>query len=120
MDDTAESLQREAKDVCAHSSCMFHGYSVREMDRLLEDVSERGARRALAAVGLSDRYAGKDIRQLRGLLDSWRSVKGDVLRQIGKGIKHGATVLFLAMMLLLLGKSEQGQKLATTVKEIIN
>ncbi|QQS11071.1 MAG: hypothetical protein IPK81_15860 [Rhodospirillales bacterium] len=52
--------------------------------RLLEDAAEIGARRALAAVGLHDADASKDVHELRALLADWRSVKTGVLAALGK------------------------------------
>jgi hypothetical protein len=46
-----------------------------ELSTLLDQAAERGARRALESVGLHDQSAGNDIRELRGLLDSWRDAK---------------------------------------------
>jgi hypothetical protein len=46
-----------------------------QLDNLLESAAERGAERALAKVGLSDEYAGEDVRDIRSLLKSWRRVK---------------------------------------------
>lgn len=46
-----------------------------EIELLLERAAEIGSERALQRVGLSDKNAVHDVRELRGLLDSWRTAK---------------------------------------------
>lgn len=53
-----------------------------ELDNLLEKAAERGARRALESVGLHDDAAGKDIQDLRTLIDSWRTAKKTALTTV--------------------------------------
>jgi hypothetical protein len=42
---------------------------------LIEEASEVGAERALAALGLKDANAGRDMAELRELLQAWRDAK---------------------------------------------
>ncbi len=42
---------------------------------MLRVASEEGAKRALAKVGLEDSSAGKDIHDLRSLIESYRTAK---------------------------------------------
>lgn len=42
---------------------------------LIEEASEMGAGRALDRLGLSDRAAEDDVRELRELLSAWRDAK---------------------------------------------
>ena len=46
-----------------------------EFEELLERVAERGARHALADVGLDGEDAASDIRELRGLLEAFNTAK---------------------------------------------
>ena len=46
-----------------------------ELQGLLEQASETGARRALARLGLDDASAAKDMGELRELLSAWRDAK---------------------------------------------
>lgn len=46
-----------------------------EFEALLEHAAERGARHALAEVGLDGEDAARDIRELRSLLDAYTSAK---------------------------------------------
>lgn len=46
-----------------------------QLRALVEEAAEAGARKALHAVGLHDEHAADDVRELRGVLDAWRSAK---------------------------------------------
>lgn len=67
-----------------------------QLDILLERAAERGARRALESVGLHDEEAGKDVRDLRTLIDSWRTAKQTALTTITRYI----TLAFLGLLML--------------------
>ena len=52
---------------------------------LLDRAAEGGAKRALEKIGLHDDDAGNDVRELRGLLETWRDTKrtvGDTLAKV--------------------------------------
>ena len=66
-----------------------------EMEAMVEKAAAAGARTALREVGLSDEDANSDVRELRNLLDSFRSAK----RTVGKTIVQGVTTLFLAALM---------------------
>ncbi len=53
-----------------------------ELDALIERAAERGARRALESVGLHDEHAGRDIHDLRTLIDGWRTTKRTILESV--------------------------------------
>ena len=55
-----------------------------EIHDLLERAAEAGATRALEKVGLHDEHAGRDIGDLRALLDSWREAKREAIRTATK------------------------------------
>ena len=46
-----------------------------ELNSLMKEAAREGARAALAEVGLHDETAPDDMRELRNLIDSWRSAK---------------------------------------------
>jgi hypothetical protein len=48
---------------------------IEEFERLLEEAASRGAKRALADVGLDGETAAADVRELRGLLDAFHAAK---------------------------------------------
>ena len=66
-----------------------------EMEAMVEKAAAAGARTALREVGLSDEDANSDVRELRNLLDSFRSAK----RTVGKTIIQALTTLFLAALM---------------------
>lgn len=66
-----------------------------EMEAMIERAAEAGARTALREVGLSDEDANHDVKELRNLLDSFRSAK----RTVGKTIVQALTTLFLAALM---------------------
>jgi predicted xylose isomerase-like sugar epimerase len=67
---------------------------------LLEDAAEKGAKRALASVGLHDDDAHADVLELRGLVEAFRTVKKSILQTVGKAL----TMAILGGLLLLGGK----------------
>ncbi|HTR86195.1 MAG TPA: DUF6127 family protein [Reyranella sp.] len=69
------------------------------LEELLEASARKGAAQALAAVGLHDETAGEDIRGLRELFSSYRTIKKGMLQQFGKSLALlllGALILFFA------------------------
>ena len=66
-----------------------------EMEIMIEKAAVAGARTALREVGLSDDDANSDVRELRNLLDSFRSAK----RTVGKTIVQAITTIFLGALL---------------------
>lgn len=64
---------------------------------LVEEASQSGASRALAALGLDDARARRDMDELRELLSAWRDAKRSAVRSvIGWGVR-------VALALLLIG-----------------
>jgi hypothetical protein len=57
-----------------------------DFETLLEAAAERGAKKALVQVGLHDEDAMGDLRDLRGLLAAYRTVKTSILATVGKAI----------------------------------
>ena len=66
-----------------------------EFEELMELAAERGAKRALANVGLIDEHAANDIRDLRSLLGAFRMAKHTAWSTIIRMITTG---LILALM----------------------
>lgn len=42
---------------------------------MIQAAAEAGAKKALFDIGLHDKNAGKDVEEIRSLLDAWRSAK---------------------------------------------
>lgn len=66
-----------------------------EFEELLELAAQRGAKKALADVGLVDEYAANDIRDLRSLLGAFRVAKHTAWSTVVRLITTG---LILALM----------------------
>ncbi len=49
---------------------------------LIEEASDLGAARALERLGLSDASAGTDMRDVRALLEAWRTAKSSAMRTL--------------------------------------
>lgn len=65
-----------------------------ELQALMEKAAEEGAKNALRQIGLSDKDAFSDVRELRGLLDAWRSTK----RTVGQTIARVLTTVVLSLI----------------------
>jgi uncharacterized protein DUF6127 len=61
---------------------------------LIEEASGAGAERALAALGLRDANAGRDMAELRELLQAWRDAK----KSAWNAIVTWAVRIFLAVL----------------------
>lgn len=64
-----------------------------DLNILLEKASERGAEAALRKIGLHDEDAGKDIQEVRSLLESWRDTKKTVQQTVARIITTGLLTL---------------------------
>jgi len=49
-----------------------------ELEAMLDRAARRGAKEALASIGLLDETAHKDITEMRNLLDSWRETRRSI------------------------------------------
>lgn len=65
-----------------------------DLDELLTRAAEKGAERALAALGLENGHAAKDIRDLRGLIEAWRQARQTAWQTL---IKLVLTYWFMAL-----------------------
>ena len=67
-----------------------------EFEELLELAAERGAKRALANVGLIDEHAANDIRDLRSLLGAFRMAKHTAWSTVIRLITTGLLIALMA------------------------
>ena len=67
-----------------------------EFEQLLELAAERGAKRALADVGLVDEHAANDIRDLRSLLGAVRIAKRTAWQTVVRLITTGLILALIA------------------------
>ena len=75
-----------------------------ELQQMLNQAAELGAKRALEKVGLHDDDAGDDVRELRGLLEGWRETKKTVGHTIARAITMALLAALAAGMFLHLKK----------------
>jgi 2-iminoacetate synthase ThiH len=54
------------------------------IEEMITRAAKRGAKEALESIGLHDESASEDVREMRNLLDAWRSTKRTVWSQIVK------------------------------------
>nr|WP_281720107.1 DUF6127 family protein [Nitrosomonas nitrosa] len=71
-----------------------------EFEQLLEQAAARGAKRALADVGLEGDDAAHDIRELRDLLDAFNTAKHTAWQTVIKIITTGFVLALIAGALL--------------------
>jgi hypothetical protein len=72
------------------------GGSIVTLRALIEEASEVGAARALRKLGLEDAAAGQDLREIRTLLEAWRSAKRTAWSALVKWML-GALLVLAAM-----------------------
>ena len=56
------------------------------IEEMITRAAKRGAKEALESIGLHDENAGDDMKELRNLLDAWRSTKKTVWSQVVKAV----------------------------------
>ena len=80
-----------------------------EFEELLARAAERGARRALADVGLDGPEAANDIRELRGLLEAFNTAKHTAWQTVIKMVTTGFLLALVAGALIKLKVFGGGQ-----------
>ena len=55
-----------------------------ELERIIHQAAHEGAKEVLKEIGLSDEEAYDDVKELRGLLDSWRATKVTVGQTVAR------------------------------------
>ena len=66
-----------------------------ELKEMLREAAEWGAKRALADIGLHDDQAGSDVKELRGLLETWRDAKQTAFKTAVSWITKGFLILII-------------------------
>lgn len=80
-----------------------------DFEALLERVAERGARAALAEVGLDGDNAASDIRELRSLLEAFNTAKHTAWHTVIRMLTTGLLLALVAGALLKLKLFGGGQ-----------
>ena len=71
-----------------------------ELKALLRQAAKEGARQALSEVGLDGEDAQEDIKELRTLIDSWRSAKKTMGQTVLK-IVTSSVLIFIALAVFM-------------------
>ena len=71
-----------------------------ELKALLRQAAKEGARQALSEVGLDGEDAQEDIKELRNLIDSWRSAK-KTMGQTALKIVTSSVLIFIALAVFM-------------------
>jgi hypothetical protein len=66
-----------------------------ELEAMLDRAAKRGAKEALASIGLLDEKAHRDISDMRSLLDAWRETRRGVWSTFIK-VSTTALLMFIA------------------------
>lgn len=66
---------------------------------LLNKAVEEGAKKALASIGLDDKWAYKDIKEVRSLLKAWREAK----RTVWQSVLHWVITAVIACIAFKVG-----------------
>lgn len=64
---------------------------------VMEQAARRGARKALAEIGLDDQEACRDVRDLRELLTNWQRIRREATRSL---ITFGVRAILIFMVLM--------------------
>ena len=72
----------------------------KDLKALLQQAAKDGARQALAEVGLDGEDAHEDIKELRNLIDSWRSAK-KTMGQTALKIVTSSVLIFIALAVFM-------------------
>ena len=67
-----------------------------ELERIIHQAAQEGAKAALKEIGLSDEHAYDDVRELRSLLETWKTTK----QTIGTTIARLVTTAILTALAL--------------------
>lgn len=79
------------------------GADAAQLIDLVEAASEAGATRALNRIGLHDEAAGKDIGDLRQLVQGWRDAKSSAARAVVTWAVRGTIALLVLGLAIKLG-----------------
>lgn len=80
----------------------LEGASYETLRLIVEEAAHHGASRALLHCGLEDGAAGRDISDLRQLLDAWRDVKRTARAAFVRWLTYGVLVVMMAGIALKL------------------
>lgn len=79
------------------------GADMATLRAVAEEAGELGASRALARLGLDDPHAGKDMGELRELLEAWRDAKRSAIKAVAGWVVRMLLALVVVGLAVKLG-----------------
>ncbi len=79
------------------------GADMATLRAVAEEAGELGASRALARLGLDDPHAGKDMGELRELLEAWRDAKRSAVKAVAGWVLRMLLALVVVGLAVKLG-----------------
>ena len=79
------------------------GADMATLRAVAEEAGELGASRALARLGLDDPHAGKDMGELRELLEAWRDAKRSAVKAVAGWVVRMLLALVVVGLAVKLG-----------------
>ena len=75
-----------------------------ELEAMLDRAARKGAKEALASIGLLDDSAQRDITEMRSLLEAWRETRKSVWNTVTKVITVSILTFIAGAVWMNLGK----------------
>jgi len=75
-----------------------------ELEAMLDRAARKGAKQALASIGLLDDSAQKDITEMRSLLEAWRDTRKSIWNTVTKVITVSMLTFIAGAVWMNLGK----------------
>ena len=75
-----------------------------ELEAMLDRAARKGAKQALASIGLLDDSAQRDITEMRSLLEAWRDTRKSVWNTVTKVITVSILTFIAGAVWMHLGK----------------
>ena len=71
-----------------------------DINDIIEKSARRGARNALAELGLEDAHAPRDLKDLRNLLTSWRKIRREAINTLVNLFVKALLIFMIAVLLV--------------------
>jgi len=75
-----------------------------ELEAMLDRAAHKGAKQALASIGLLDDSAQKDITEMRSLLEAWRDTRKSIWNTVTKVLTVSILTFIAGAVWMNLGK----------------
>ena len=75
-----------------------------ELEAMLDRAARKGAKQALASIGLLDDSAQRDITEMRSLLEAWRDTRKSIWNTVTKVITVSILTFIASEVWMNLGK----------------